>query len=157
MFGAQSKHHVLRSPTTQILHNNRLSSMPNRGRFRHLDINERLPTGENRGLTPLHCAVLHASSSVVCALIIQAGAKLNVTVGFEGMDRPPSTPAYWRGATPLHLATEKGFHPTVKDLCRLGATVDAVDARSRTRSADTLVHGRPPVGTGPRPACRPGV
>ena len=101
----------------------------------YMNIDERLASGEHQGLAPLHCAVIFSSSSVVSALLNIAHADPDVVA-----EKGSKIPLHWRGATPLHLAAEKGFLPTVKELVAAGARVDALDRRLHTPLLITVRH-----------------
>ncbi|KAL1519067.1 hypothetical protein AB1Y20_003334 [Prymnesium parvum] len=107
----------------------------------YMDINERLPRGQHEGLTLLHLAVIHASAGTVNTLLQLASANPNVKA-----EKGEHIPSYWRGATPLHLAAEKGYLKTLKFLIGAGAKVDMTDEQLRTPLMSAICHATSRMG-----------
>lgn len=100
-----------------------------------LGINELMPQGEWQGLSLLHLSVLVAGPSTVSTLLQLAEADANLKAEPAG-----NTPPRWRGATPLHLAAERGAVKSLKNLIVAGGSVHALDKQLRSPLMYALEH-----------------
>lgn len=80
----------------------------------YVDVDERLASGQHRGLTPLMVAVLHGGPSIVSTLLELSGCD-------------PDVRAIPSDRTALHLAAESGFVAGVRALFQQGCSPDPVD------------------------------